>query len=319
MDAKAVLFAGQGAQAVGMARDLAEADPACRALFDEADRILGFPLSQTCFEGPVEELTRSDRCQPGIFVASLACFRALQGACPALTFAGAAGLSLGEWTALHAAGALTFEDTLRALEARGRFMQEACEATDGAMLSVMGLTVEQLETVWREAGVEVANLNAREQTVLSGPRPNVQHAETLAKVAGAKKTVMLNVAGAFHSQWMGEAARRLDAVLGEITIRPPAFPVVSNVTGEPHGGPDDIRRMLVRQVTSPVRWFSGIEWLAGQGVRGYVECGPGRVLSSLMKRIHPEARVTNVQDRASLEKTVAVLETPEWKETTWVP
>ncbi|MDA0576505.1 MAG: ACP S-malonyltransferase [Verrucomicrobia bacterium] len=309
----AVVFAGQGAQAVGMGRDLAEAHPECRDLFQRADEALGYGLSKICFEGPVEELTRSNHCQPAIFVASLACFHTLMREMPELQFAGTAGLSLGEWTALQIAGAITFEDALRALEARGRFMQEACEASEGGMVSVMGLAPERCADVAAEAGVEVANLNSREQTVLSGRKEDIVKAEALAKVAGAKKTVVLNVAGAFHSRLMQPAADRLAEFLAGVPLVTPKVTVLSNVTGEPHGNPDQMRRDLVRQVTGSVRWVGCIEWFAAQGIRGYVECGPGKVLSSLIKRIQVDARVANVQDVGSLEKTVAALKTAEWE------
>lgn len=309
--AKALVFAGQGAQAVGMGRDLSEAFPECRALFERADAALGYALSKICFEGPEATLTQSNHCQPAIFVASLAAHRALLLQLPSLTFSGTAGLSLGEWTALHVAGALTFEDALCALEARGRFMQEACQEADGAMVSVMGLDLEQLHKVAAAAGVELANLNSREQTVLSGPRAGIVQAEQLAKAAGAKKTIMLNVAGAFHSQLMQPAADRLASVLADIEFRTPAIPVLSNVTAEPHGDPEQMRRDLVRQVTHPVRWYGSIEWFAQNGVTGYVECGPGRVLSSLIKRTQVDARVANVQDLGSLNKTVSAMQAAE--------
>ncbi|MCE9615354.1 MAG: ACP S-malonyltransferase [Lentisphaerae bacterium] len=310
---KAIVFAGQGAQAVGMGRDLAAAFPECAALFSRADEILGYPLSLICFEGPEAELTQSNNCQPGIFVASLACYTALLRQRPGLAFVGAAGLSLGEWTALHMAGAVSFEDALKALEARGRFMQEACAATAGGMVSVMGLAPDKVQGVADAAGVEVANLNSHEQIVLSGPRAAIADADKLAREAGAKKTVILNVAGAFHSRLMQPAADRLAAVLDGIPFQAPRLPVVSNVTGTPHRDPVQMRQDLVRQVTQPVRWVSCVEWLGAQGITGYVECGPGRVLSGLIKRIHTGAHLANVQDVGSLEKAAAALKNGEWE------
>ena len=307
MSDRAVVFAGQGAQFVGMGKDLAEAYPACRALFGKADDVLGFQLSTLCFEGPIEELTRSNNCQPAIFVSSVACYTALGIERPGLAPAGAAGLSLGEWTALHVAGALSFEDTLRVLEARGRFMQEACGRRDGAMVSVMGLPAEKLREICAATGVEIANLNSPEQTVLSGERKGIVEAEKAAQAAGAKRTVMLNVAGAFHSALMAPAAARLEALLGTVPLKAPCLPVVANVTGRPHGGPDDIRRDMVRQVTSPVQWVSCVQWLAGQGVKKYVECGPGKVLSGLIKRIDREAQLADIQDVPTLKKAVEAL------------
>ena len=307
MSKRAVVFSGQGAQFVGMGKDLAEAYPSCQALFRKADEALGVGLSKLCFEGPIDSLTRSDNCQPAIFVVSVACLQALRERKPDLAFAAAAGLSLGEWSALHAAGVLTFEDTLRVLRARGRFMQETCEARAGGMVSVMGLSEPVLREVCAAAGVEIANLNSADQTVLSGPKERIADAERVAKEKGAKKTVVLNVAGAFHSSLMAPAAAKLQAFLDGVTFRPPAMPVVANVTGQPHGDVESIRRAMVDQVTHSVRWVSCIEWMKGQGVSSYVECGPGRVLTGLIKRIDPAAALVNVQDRPTLDKAVEPL------------
>ena len=307
MKTKAAVFAGQGAQAVGMGKDLADADPACRALFDTASSVLGYDLARICFEGPIEELTKSNHCQPAIFTMSVACFRALERGVPGLTFAGTAGLSLGEWSALHAAGALSFEDAVRILEARGRFMQEACQAQEGGMISVMGLDRAALEKVCAEAGVEIANLNSPEQTVLSGPKARIPIAEKLAAEAGAKRTVVLNVAGAFHSTLMAPAAARLEQALAHVPIRAPAVPVISNVTGQPHGTPDEIRQAMVRQVTSPVQWVTTVGWFRAAGAGEYWEFGPGKVLSGLIKRIDKDAATGNIQDRPTLEKAAAAL------------
>lgn len=307
MAEKALLFSGQGAQFVGMGKDLADAYPECRDLYDRADEVLGFPLSTICFEGPEEDLTRSDHCQPAIFVTSMACRAALASARADATFLATGGLSLGEWTALHAAGALGYEDTLRVLEARGRFMQEACEATQGGMVSVMGLPLEALEEICAVSGVHIANLNSKEQVVLSGERAAIEDAEQRARDAGARRTVMLNVAGAFHSPLMAPAAEKLAAVLEDVDIAEPGMPVVANVTGEPHGTPDEIRRVMIAQVTSPVRWLSCVEWLGARGVSAYVECGPGRVLTGLVKRIDREASLHNIQDVPTLETSAQAL------------
>lgn len=306
---RAVIFAGQGAQFVGMGRDLAEAYPECRALYEKADAVLGYALSSICFEGPEEALTKTSHCQPAIFVTSLACLAALEKRVPGIEWAAAAGLSLGEWTALHRAGALTFEDTVRVLEARGRFMQEACEERDGAMVSVIGPTAEAMAPICAETGVEIANLNSPGQTVLSGERAAIEAAEKLAKEAGAKLTVILKVAGAYHSSLMAPAARQLEALLKDVTIQTPTIPVVANVTGLPHGDPDAIRETMVRQVTASVRWIDGVEWIKQRGVTAYVECGPGRVLSGLIKRIDSTAGLHNIQDAATLEKAVSELGT----------
>ena len=303
----AIVFAGQGAQAVGMGRDLAARYPECKALFDKSDEVLGYGLSEICFEGPVEELTKSNHCQPAIFVASMACYRALGLAGGTPQVVGTAGLSLGEWSALHVAGALSFEDTLRVLAARGRFMQEACEERDGGMVSIIGLSVAQCEEICTKAGVQIANLNSSGQTVLSGERAGIEAAEQLAKEAGAKRALVLRVAGAFHSALMNPAAERLGAVLADVDIRATEAPVIANVTGMPHGSPDEIRQAMVRQVNSPVRWLSCIEWFQQNGATAYIECGPGKVLTGLIRRIHAAATLHNIFDDASLDATVEAL------------
>jgi len=307
MAERALMFSGQGAQFVGMGKDLADAYPECRELYDRADEVLGFSLSAICFEGPQEELTKSNYCQPAIFVTSMACRAALASARADVTFLATGGLSLGEWTALHAAGALGYEDTLRVLEARGRFMQEACEATQGGMVSVMGLPLETLEEICAASGVHIANLNSKEQVVLSGERAAIENAEQRAKEAGARRTVVLKVAGAFHSPLMAPAAEKLAGVLADVNIAEPVMPVVANVTGEPHGTPDEIRRVMIAQVTSPVRWLSCVEWLGARGVSTYVECGPGKVLTGLVKRIDREASLHNIQDVSTLEASTQAL------------
>ena len=297
-----------------MGRDLAEAYPECKVLYTRANEILGYDLAKICWEGPESELVKSNHCQPAIFVTSAVCYRSLQISNLvvmrkriSLDIQSTAGLSLGEWSALWMAGVVTFEEALRILEARGRFIQEACEEREGAMLSVIGLDPEKLKAVVASAGVEIANYNSPEQTVLSGARAGIQAAEQLVKEAGAKRAIMLNVAGAYHSSLMASAAQRLEAFIRDLPIRPPCLPVISNVTGQPHGTPDEIRRQMVLQVTSPVQWVACVQGLQQQGVKRYIECGPGRVLSGLVKRIHPEAELNNVQDCPSLTKTIADL------------
>lgn len=302
MTRAAWLFAGQGAQCVGMGKDLAERFPECREVYERADDTLGYPLSALCFEGPLDQLTRSNHCQPAIFATSMACLAAWRVAMAPDDPIGVAGLSLGEWAALHVAGALSFENTLRVLEARGRFMQEACEETDGAMASVIGLDMETLQTICGETGAVVANLNSPEQTVLSGERKAVEAAEHLAREKGAKRTLLLNVAGAFHSPLMRSAAKRLEDFLEGVTLSPLRMPVMANATGRPHGDPDDVRRNMVAQVTQSVQWVACMERLKGQGPDVWIEFGPGRVLSGLLKRVDSAANVCHIQDLSSLEK-----------------
>lgn len=302
--------AGQGAQTVGMGRDLANAHPVCRELFDRANAVMGCDLARLCFEGPEAELVKSHICQPAIFTVSAACAAALRARLPADAGRplGLAGLSLGEWTALHLAGAIAFEDCLKVLEARGRFMQEACEAEAGAMLSVIGLDAARVAEIAGAAGVEVANYNCPGQIVLSGRRAAIAAAETLAKAAGAKRLVPLSVAGAYHSSLMQPAAEKLERLLAAVPLRSPAVPVISNVTGQPHGPPDEIRRLMVRQVTSSVNWIGCVQALTQAGAQRFVECGPGRVLSGLIKRIDAQAALSNVQDVPSLDRAAAELQ-----------
>ena len=301
MSKSAIIFPGQGAQVVGMGKDLAEAFPECRAIFDKANAVLGFDLAKLCFDGPIEELTKSSNAQPAIFAASVTCHAGLKKLKPDASFSATAGLSSGEWTALYLAGVVSFEDTLRVLQVRGQYMQEACVEQPGAMLSVIGLDVEKLRSICEQAGVEMANMNSPEQTVLSGRREKIDVAELLVKEAGAKRGIRLNVAGAFHSSLMATAARRLEGFLSKIAFSAPKMPVISNVTGQPHTSPDEIRQLMVKQVTSSVQWVSCVRTMAAQGVKAYVECGPGKVLTGLIKRIDNQAVLHNIADRPSLE------------------
>jgi len=308
MSKRAIIFSGQGAQFVGMGKDLAEAYPACKALYDKADEVLGYELSKICFEGPAEELTKSNHAQPAIFVTSIACYTALKEKLPELEVAMVAGLSLGEWSALHAAGALSFEDTLRVLAVRGQAMQDACEEKDGSMVSVIGLNADQLSEICEKSGVELANLNSEAQTVLSGEREAVEKAAALASEMGAKRAIVLNVAGAFHSSLMASATPKLEKVLSTVEIKEPSIPVVANVTGQAHGSSQEIFDTMLKQVTGSVHWYEGINAMTAAGVGEFIECGPGKVLTGLVKRIAERGTpLYNIQDLASLEKTVAAL------------
>jgi len=303
----ALLFAGQGAQTVGMGRDLCEKYPASRQVFARANAVLGRDLQQICFEGPESVLTQTDNAQPGIFVTSLACWAALQAEVPDLTFAAAAGLSLGELTALTAAGAFSFEDGLHIVQARGRFMQEACAATNGAMASIIGLDDTVLEQVCRETDVDLANLNCPGQTVISGDKEKIARAVELAKTKGAKRAIPLTVAGAYHSRLMATAQHNFASLLAGVPVRDPVALVVSNVTGRPAQSADETKKLLVRQITSAVRWTDSMRWLIGQGFTRFIELGPGTVLTGLMKRIDKNVEMLNVSDCASLAATVAAL------------
>ena len=307
MTKTALLFAGQGAQAVGMGRDLAEANPSARKLFDRANEVLGYDLAAICFRGPEAELIKTENAQPGIYLVSWVAFQLLRERVPALEFQATAGLSLGEFTALAAAGAMTFEDGLSVVRQRGRFMQEACDATQGGMAAVIGMDEAALLPVCVEAGVQVANLNCPGQIVISGETSKIVAACELAKARGAKKALPLPVAGAYHSPLMASAQPKLAAALGAIPINASAVPVISNVTAAPHGEPAAIRATLVDQVTSSVRWEASIRLLLAQGFTRFIELGPGAALSGFMKRINGDVQRLNVADVASLEATVKAL------------
>jgi [acyl-carrier-protein] S-malonyltransferase len=303
----ALLFAGQGSQAVGMGRDLCEKHDVCRQLFAHANEVLGRDIQKICFEGPENVLTKTDNAQPGIFLMSLACFEALKSQIPNLQFDATAGLSLGEFTALAAAGAVSFEDGLRMVQMRGRFMQEACDATRGGMASIMNLDDTTLAEVCREADVDIANINCPSQTVISGDKEKIAKAVELARARGAKRAIPLVVAGAYHSRLMEDARTKVAGALAGLPMQLPKVPVVSNVTARPAGGVAEIKELLVRQVTSPVRWSESMQWLVSQGFTRFIELGPGNVLSGLMKRVNKDVEMLSVSDGATLEATAARL------------
>jgi len=307
MSKTALLFAGQGAQVVGMGRDLAGAFPSARQWFEQANAILGYDLTKLCFEGPEPELTKTENAQPGIYLVSWVAFELLKEKLPNLQFDATAGLSLGEFTALAAAGALSFEDGLRLVRERGRFMQEACEATKGGMAAIIGLDEGATRQVCAEAGVVLANLNCPGQLVISGAIENINRACELAKSRGAKRALPLSVAGAYHSPLMAGAQPKLRDSLARVSLSAPRVPVISNVTAAPHGGPVEIAARLVEQITAPVLWEASMRALLGQGFTQFIELGPGTALSGFMKRIDKTVRVLNVADVTSLENTVRAL------------
>ncbi len=296
---KAIVFPGQGSQAVGMGKDLAEAIPECKALFDQANEILGYDLARICFEGPQEELNKSNHAQLGIFVASAAAYKALELKQP-IEYDMLAGHSLGEWTALYVAGAVSFEDCIKVLRARGEFMQAACEENPGAMLAVMNVDGDVLVEISEQAGCHVANFNSLGQTVLSGTAESIDQAEKLVKEAGAKRAVRLPVAGAFHSPLMQPAADKMADFLAQVELSEPAVPVLSNVTADVHD-PAAIRDNMVRQITSSVQWVASIQKLVADGVEEIVECGPGKVLAGLIKRIDKSVSVRNIGQLTDIE------------------
>jgi [acyl-carrier-protein] S-malonyltransferase len=305
MSKTALLFAGQGAQVVGMGKDLAEKFPSAQAWFDRANAALGYDLTKVCFEGPEAELTKTEHAQPGIFLVSWVAFQLLKEQVPNLKFEATAGLSLGEFTALTAAGALSFEDGLRVVRQRGKFMQEACDVTKGGMAAIIGLDEGPTREVCAEAGVVLANLNCPGQLVISGEAEKIAKACELAKAKGAKRALPLPVAGAYHSPLMASAQSKLAAELAAAKISAPGVPVISNVTAQAHGA--DISAKLVEQVCASVLWETSVRALLAQGYTRFIELGPGTALSGFMKRIDKTATMLNVADAASLEATVKTL------------
>jgi [acyl-carrier-protein] S-malonyltransferase len=307
MSKTALLFAGQGAQVVGMGHDMAQSSPTAKAWFDRANAALGYDLASICFGGPDPELTKTEHAQPGIFLVSWVAFEMLKERSPGLSFNATAGLSLGEFTALTAAGAMSFEDGLRVVRQRGRFMQEACEATHGGMAAIIGLEAEATREVCAQAGVVLANLNCPGQLVISGATDNITRACELAKAKGARRALPLPVAGAYHSPLMASAQPKLQAELARVALSAPTIPVVCNVTALPHEGPEAIQARLVEQVTASVRWEESVRYLIGQGFTRFIELGPGTALSGFLKRIDKTAQTLNVADLASLETTAKAL------------
>jgi [acyl-carrier-protein] S-malonyltransferase len=301
MPKTAFLFPGQGAQALGMGGALAATLPAAKALFDRAAELLGYDLLEVCVNGPVERLNATDVSQPAIFTASLAALEKLKADNPAAVEScqATAGLSLGEYTALVFAGALTFDEGLAVVAERGRAMQAAAEATPSGMVSVIGLEASEVEALVAEARgsaggtLEVANLLCPGNTVVSGSAAAI---DALAKLAEERnlRAVRLAVAGAFHTELMRPADDALAARLKRVTVKPPRIPVWSNVDAKPHTDPADVPGLLVRQVVSPVLWEATLRGLLAEGFDCFYEVGPGRVLAGLLKRVHRKAEVTNV-------------------------
>lgn len=304
MDKKiALIFPGQGAQAVGMGKELAAAHPAAADLFRQADEILGWPLSKICWEGPEEELTKTSVCQPALYVHGLAALAAVREKLGDFPVTGTAGLSLGEFTAHAAAGTFDFATGLKLVARRGQFMQEACEATRGGMAAMIGVDENVVRDLAAATDVDVANINSPGQIVISGEAGKVSLAVGMAKDYGIRKAVELKVAGAFHSRLMQPAYERLGEVLVETTLHEPHFPVVCNVDAKVVRTADDIRRTLADQVTDSVRWADCITTLLDQlGCDTFLELGPGTTLAGMVARIRKGTAVHSVGTAEDVEK-----------------
>ncbi len=303
----ALLFAGQGAQVVGMGRDLAAEFVEAADLFERADEVLGRKLSEIAWHGPIEELTRTSNCQPALYIYGLACLSVLRDIAGMFPVTAAAGLSLGEWTAHAAAGTFSFEDGLQLVERRGRFMEAACEATTGAMAAMIGADESAVRALAADTDVDVANLNAPGQIVISGERAKVELAVGLVREHGIRRATLLNVAGAYHSRLMESAYVQVGEALIEVTLQKPGFPVISNVTGAEVESVDEIRRTLQDQVTATVRWTDCMERMLKMGCDLFLELGPGGVLAGLMQRTRKGTEVLSVSDVASLQTCAAKL------------
>jgi [acyl-carrier-protein] S-malonyltransferase len=306
MSKLAFLFPGQASQYPGMGRDLAENFPESRAVFEEADEALGFAISKVCFEGDEESLKLTENTQPAILTVSVAAYRALESR--GITPDFAAGHSLGEYSALVAGGGLEFADAVKLVRQRGRYMQEAVPAGEGAMAAILGLSPADVTEVCKKAAekevVSPANLNSPEQTVIAGSATAVKRAVEIASQSGAKRAVILAVSAPFHCAMLVSAQQRLEADLRSVKFSELRFPVISNVDAEAVTTGDEARDALIRQVTLPVRWLDSVREMIDQGVKVFVEVGPGKVLAGLLRQIDRSVRCFNVEDAAGLKSTL---------------
>ena len=301
------VFPGQGSQSVGMGQELYQSSPAAREIFEEADDSLGFSLSRMIFEGPTRDLQDTVNSQPAIMVVSIACWRAWEEYLGAQSPkpVSVAGHSLGEYTSLVVAGVLSFADGVRLVRERGRLMHEASELRPGGMAAIIGLDEFAFEHICAETGVELANVNSDDQVVISGDKIAVARAMDLATARGAKKTVPLKVSGAFHSSLMGHAQKGLAEAIAGLEMAAPAFPIVANSMASPVTTAEEVRGELIEGLCHCVRWKQSVRYMVDSGASQFVEFGPSRVLSSLIKRIDRDVEAYTLSDPASIEKVVA--------------
>ncbi len=292
-----LIFPGQGAQKVGMGRELYEQSPAAKAIFDQANAICGGQLLKVMFEGPEETLMQTAFCQPAILTMSIAALKAFEVSdkFKNVDILYAAGLSLGEYSALAASGTMSFEDTLRLVLKRGAFMDEAAKSQKGAMAAIIGFDKVKLVEICQATGAQVANFNSHEQIVITGHADKVEAAINAIKAAGGQKIIPLSVSGAFHSSLMQPAADRFKAELASVKIVPAKIKVVTNVNGQAQSDAEEIRSNLAKQITASVQWVASIEYMMSQGVVDFIEIGPGKVLKGLIRRISPNAAVQNIE------------------------
>ncbi|MDP2931626.1 MAG: ACP S-malonyltransferase [Chloroflexota bacterium] len=297
----AYVFPGQGSQSVGMGRDLYDTFGVARAVFEQADKVLGFPLSRLCFEGPEEELRQTINAQPAIVTVSLACLKAIQGidhVLPPASFV--AGHSLGEYTALAAADVLDLPTTVYLARERGRLMHEAGLKQPGGMVAIIGLDEAILAEVCRETGTWIANVNSPGQLVISGARDNLPRAADLAKARGAARAIPLAVSGAFHTPLMQPAVEGMSQAIANLTFRNPAITVIANTTAQPLTTAGVIKTELLNQLCHGIQWQRSVEYMVGQGVTDFIEIGPGKVLAGLIKRIDKSVTIRNISDAAAI-------------------
>ncbi len=302
-----LLFSGQGAQKTGMGKDFFDASQTARDMAAKADETLGFPISTIMFEGPDEELTKTSRCQPALYLHGLMALALLRERLPNLKPVAAAGLSLGEFTAHAAAGTFSFEEGLRIVGKRGAFMEEACNATEGSMAALIGGEEDQVEALAKATDVDIANLNAPGQIVLSGTVEGIDAAVARAKEFGIRRAIKLNVAGAYHSRLMQSAQDKLAAELAALPLAKPAIPVICNYAATAVSEEAEIRSMLEKQVTGSVRWTASIQALIAMGHRHFIELGPGKVIAGLVSKIDKDAVVHSVEDLAGLDAAADAL------------